>query len=97
MPACLAASSNPSPNSSLSTPEVLELGQRPHRRLLVEPLDRETDVHDDVLADLGVGMYCRQTSLRTPPKSTTDISVPSRSSMLTDPPRYRQTHGVLPS
>ena len=38
-PACFAASSNPSPNSSLEHAEVLELGQRPHRRFLVEPLD----------------------------------------------------------
>ena len=55
VPACLAASSNPSPNSSLSTPEVLELRQRALRGLLVEALDREPDVHDHVLADLGVG------------------------------------------
>ena len=35
--------------------EMLELGQRPHCRLLVKPLERETHMDDHVLADLGVG------------------------------------------
>ena len=39
----------------LEDAELSKLRERLLRRLLVEPLDRETDVHDDVLADLHVG------------------------------------------
>ena len=53
-PACLAASANPSPNSSSSTPSCSKFASVAVRRLLVEPLQREPDVHDDVLADLDV-------------------------------------------
>src|SRR4051794_2316431 len=42
------------------------------------------------------GMYCRHTFLRTPPKSTSDISVPSTSAMLrTRPGTARHMRGLL--
>ena len=43
------------------------------------------------------GMYCRQTSLRTPPKSTSAISVPSRPRGRGSGPVLPDTCAVLPS
>ncbi len=48
----------------LEHPEVLEFGQCAHRGLLVKALDREADVDDDVLADLGVGYVLQADVLR---------------------------------
>ena len=81
-PACLAASSNPSVNSSFNTPRCCQIRRLAAcRRFRVESLKRETDMDDDVLADLRIA---DKTSLLSSPIPTTDINVPSRSSTLSN-------------
>ena len=95
-PACLAASSNPSPNSSLSTPRCSNSASVAHRRLLVETLDRETHMDHHVFADLGVG-YVLQADVLLDAAEVDDghqraVAVLDAENL----PRYRQTHGRPP-
>src|SRR6478609_9795654 len=81
-PACLAANSKPSPNSSSSTPRCsnsasVRIADSSSSRWIAKPTWTTT-----YWPTSASGMYCRHTSFLIPPKSTMDINVPSRSSML---------------
>ena len=54
-PRFLGRAAHASPNSMLELAHPLEVGQRLLGRLLVQPLQGETDVHDRVVADRDVG------------------------------------------
>ena len=85
-----AASANPSPNSSSRMPRCSKLVER---RRAPTPRrgagSRNRRARRRTRRPTTSGMYSRQTSLRTPPKSTSAISVSSRSSMLDHPARAR--------
>ena len=94
VPACLAASANPSPNSSSRMPRRSKLSSvavadSSSRRWSAKPTC--TTTYSPTTTS---GTYSRQTSLRTPPKSTSAIRRAVAVLQTDHPPGHGQTHGL---
>ena len=96
IPACFAASSNPSPNSSLSTPRCSNSARVRFADSSSRTLKGETHVHNHVFADLGVRNVLQADVFLD--AAEVDDGHQRAVTLLDaqDSPRYRQTHGRPP-